>query len=85
MEKQAFDLVVLDLRLPDIDGKEVWQWILSRNPALASRVVFITGDIMSTDTDEFLQTTKRPVCTKPLTMEQVHRVVGEVLSDKPAQ
>ncbi len=85
MEKQAFDLVILDLRLPDIDGKEVWQWILSRNPALASRVVFITGDIMSTETEEFLQTTKRPVFTKPLTMEQVHRGVGEILSDKPAQ
>jgi len=85
LQRQAFDLVILDLRLPDIDGKEVWQWILSRDPDLSSRVVFITGDIMSTDTEEFLRTAERPVLTKPLSMEQVQRVVLEVMSEQPAR
>lgn len=79
LEQQGYDLVTLDLRLPDLDGTEVWRWILSQRPALASRVVFMTGDIMSQETEKFLQETGRPVLTKPLTTPQVHRIVHEVL------
>jgi two-component system NtrC family sensor kinase len=76
----GFDFVSLDLRLPDIDGKGVYQELLSRNPALASRVVFMTGDTMSPEALQFLQETGRPVLTKPLSIERVGRIVEEVLS-----
>ena len=79
MEQQAYDLIALDLRLPDMNGKEVWHWILSHDPTFASRMVFVTGDTMSPENEGFLREAGRPVLTKPMTVEQIQRVVDEVL------
>src|SRR6266478_398737 len=76
----AYDLVMLDLRLPDVDGQVVWQRALASHPGLANRFVFMTGDIMSAETQGFLEDTGRPFLIKPFTMEQVGRVVSEVLA-----
>jgi two-component system NtrC family sensor kinase len=84
MEREDYDLVFLDLRLPDIHGKEVWLWTQSHKPALSSRVVFITGDTMSADTQKSIQETGRPLLFKPLTMEHVRRVVVETLAAQPS-
>src|SRR3989441_450675 len=40
----TYDVVLLDLRLPEVDGQGVWQWIHTHRPRLASRVIFMTGD-----------------------------------------
>src|SRR5262249_6253395 len=55
VEQAPYDLVTLDLKLPDIDGKALWHWLRARDPRLASSVIFMTGDTMSSETQEFLQ------------------------------
>lgn len=81
LQERPYDLIVLDLRLPDVDGQAVWQRALAPDPRLASRVVFMTGDIMSAETHGFLDQAGRPFLIKPFTMEEVGRVVSEVLSE----
>jgi CheY-like chemotaxis protein len=78
--EKSFDVITLDLRLPDMDGKVVWQRILSRDPAIAAKVIFMTGDTMSPETQTFLHDAGRPVLTKPLTIDRVSRVVDEILA-----
>jgi signal transduction histidine kinase/CheY-like chemotaxis protein len=80
LERQRYDVVALDLRLPDISGEEVWRWILARDPAQASRVVFLTGDTMSKEAQEFLQEAGRPLLTKPISIEQISRVINAILT-----
>jgi CheY-like chemotaxis protein len=79
IERSAFDVVTLDLRLPDIDGKVVWQRIVSRHPSLAGKIIFMTGDTMSPDTQRFLKEAGRPVLIKPLTIDRVSRLIDEIL------
>jgi signal transduction histidine kinase/ActR/RegA family two-component response regulator len=76
----AYDLVMLDLRLPDVDGRAVWQWIGERRAALSGRVVFMTGDTMSAETQRFLNDSGRPVLMKPLTIDRVRVVVDDILT-----
>ena len=78
----GFDFVSLDMRLPDIDGKGIWAEIQRLNPALATRVVFMTGDTMSPEALRFLQETGRPVLTKPLSIDRVGRIVEDVLKSE---
>ena len=80
LRERTYDLVMLDLRLPDLDGQAVWQRALADDPRLAARVVFMTGDIMSVGTQRFLEKTGRPFLIKPFTVEQLGRTIGEVLS-----
>ena len=75
-----YDVVLLDLRLPDLDGKAIWQQLLVDRPALALRVVFMTGDTLTAETQTFLVEAGRPVLTKPLTIERIQRAVNEALT-----
>src|SRR5262249_58018357 len=54
IEQQDYDLIALDLRLPDMHGSEVWRRILERDHETASRVGFITGGTMRPDAHAFL-------------------------------
>ena len=50
-----FHGVVSDMRTPGgVDGAQVYAWIATHRPELASRLVFITGDIARFDEDGFL-------------------------------
>jgi len=75
-----YDVVLLDVRLPDLDGKAIWRRLLVDRPTLAARIVFMTGDTMSAETQAFLMEAGRPVLTKPLTIERIQRAVNEALT-----
>ena len=84
IETGHYDVITLDLRLPDVDGTAIWEWLLARDPSTAARVVFITGDTMNPDTQTFLQGTGRPVLAKPFTVECLGVAVEAVLAEAPA-
>ena len=80
LARDDYDVVLLDIRLPDLDGKAIWGRLVADRPALAARVIFMTGDTMSDETQTFLTQAGRPVLTKPLTIERIRRAVNEALT-----
>jgi signal transduction histidine kinase len=74
----SYDCVMLDLRLPDVDGRTIWQWLLDHRPALALRLAFMTGDTMSVETERFLATAARPVLTKPFPIDHIGTVLQRI-------
>jgi two-component system NtrC family sensor kinase len=62
---EIFDVILLDLRMPDVSGQQVFERWRAERPALVDRVVFITGDIVSADLQSFLRNTGRPFIAKP--------------------
>ena len=79
LARETYDVVILDLRLPDVDGKAVWEWITRHRPLLADRVVFMTGDTLSPGSHRFLEGAGRPILPKPVAMEELNRMVDTVL------
>jgi two-component system NtrC family sensor kinase len=75
---EEFDIVLLDLRMPDLSGQQVFERWRGANPGLACRVVFITGDIVSPDLQSFLRDTGRPYIAKPFEFS----AIVDVLRDK---
>lgn len=67
MAERTFDAVVSDLRMPDIDGAALWREIKDRWPALALRMLFVTGDTLSRGAESFLAETGCPSLEKPFT------------------
>ena len=45
----SYDLIILDWRMPGMDGKEIYETVASQKPDFASRVIFISGDTVNID------------------------------------
>ncbi|MGH8611640.1 MAG: hybrid sensor histidine kinase/response regulator [Gammaproteobacteria bacterium] len=76
-----YDAIITDIRMPDLDGCALFQEIEARWPALASRVVFITGDTLTPALREFARKAGRPIIEKPFLPLDVCRTLAEVVGD----
>lgn len=83
LQQTRYDLITLDLKLPDMDGEAIWRWLRAHDPELADRVMFMTGDTTSLETQQFLQQAGRPVLTKPMAIDEIRRKVNALLSGAP--
>lgn len=72
--------IVSDMRTPGgINGADVHAWIVQHRPELASRIIFITGDIANEETVETLRKTGAPCVEKPFRVQQFITVVENTL------
>lgn len=79
IERRDYDLVITDVKMPIMDGRRLFEEIRRIRPNLATRVVFSTGDVVDPRTREFLGGSGLRVISKPFDLEEVHRVVSEML------
>jgi CheY-like chemotaxis protein len=80
LETGNFLGIVSDMRTPGgISGADVHDWIRQYRPELASRLVFITGDIANEDTAETLRRTGAPCVEKPFRVQQFISVVERTM------
>ena len=46
----SYSLVISDYRMPDRDGRELYEWIRASRPGLLRRLIYITGDSLNPTT-----------------------------------
>ena len=80
LETGTFLGVVSDMRTPGgVNGADVHDWIARHRPELASRLVFITGDVANEDTALTLQRTGVPCVEKPFRVQQFMSVIEKTM------
>src|SRR5439155_26296026 len=80
LTQHTYDLVLSDTKRPGVDGVALYREIERRFPALRERVVFLTGDVLDPEKRAFIERTGLPFLTKPFDVEEVRRVVHQVLA-----
>ena len=78
VDKQ-YDLFLVDIRLPTMNGKELYQWLQEKRLQEISRVIFTTGAVLGKDTMIFIEQTGRPYLPKPFTPDELKTIVRETL------
>ncbi len=74
------DAIITDMQMPEVDGRQLYAWLLEQKPELARRTAFV---ISSADAQqqEMLHQTGRPGLEKPLRRDElldaVERVLGQ--------
>ncbi|MDP2481760.1 MAG: ATP-binding protein, partial [Candidatus Palauibacterales bacterium] len=76
---EPFDVIVSDLRMPELGGREMFERLRAERPAAATRVVFSTGDTVRGDTLAFLESLQRPYLRKPFTLVELRAALADVI------
>ncbi len=83
LETHEFDLVVSDIRMPDLGGFEVYRLACAARPDLIGRFLFVTGDVASGETADLLATTGCAYLEKPYHVGQLIEKARWVLERVP--
>jgi two-component system, NtrC family, sensor kinase len=73
-----FDVIICDLRMPRLGGREMYNNLARQYPDIARKVIFATGDTVRGDTLQFLEQLGRPFLHKPFTLAELRTVLGNV-------
>jgi CheY-like chemotaxis protein len=79
LHTQTYDLLLCDLRMPELDGPGLYQVLQQQYPHLLQRVIFLTGDTLSEEARTFLEQTEVPRLSKPFRAAEVRQLVQHVL------
>lgn len=79
---KPYDLCLLDIRTPAMNGKELYEWLQEKYPQLTKRVIFTTGDVLEGDTKSFIEGTGRPFLPKPFSPDDLKAIVRETLQNQ---
>jgi len=78
LEQRAFDVIISDVRMPGMSGREFLERLRRDRPELVARLVFSTGDAFTPETATLLKESGVPTVAKPFDFAVLERVVREV-------
>ena len=74
-----YDLIICDLKMPRVDGPTFYRRATETMPSLATRFIFVTGNVAGTDAEPFLTETGCRWLAKPFRLKDLLRLVREVI------
>ena len=74
-----YDLCLIDIFIPEMSGRQLYQWLLETHPRLSTRVIFCTGSAMDESIKKFLEKSGRPLLRKPFSIDELIGIVQEAI------
>jgi DNA-binding NtrC family response regulator len=78
IERNKPDIIISDLKMPEMDGIELAEQIKVRWPELASRIVFVSGTTSQIERARKIAP-QQPLLTKPVSNKLLEQRIAEVL------
>jgi len=83
LQVQPYDVILCDLRMPELDGPAFYDLLTRQYPTLRQRVIFLTGDASGAASGRFLTQCGRPWLRKPSPITAIRRAIQDVLQAFP--
>ena len=79
LQTKPYDCILIDLKMPRMNGQELYRLIEESSENLARRVIFITGDTVNSKTHEFVSATGNLIMNKPFQMAELRTHIGQLI------
>jgi len=79
LEGGQYDVIISDLKMPRMDGIQLFGALRERHPEMAGRIMFVTGDVIGSDADRFLTDSGCRWLAKPFRLGDLLRIAKEVM------
>lgn len=82
-----YDIILSDLRMPGLNGIELYDRLKALTPRVLARLVFSTGDIVSQEAAEFVNNSSCIVLQKPFELSTLRATIAKVMQaphDEPS-
>ena len=80
MAEKKYDVALCDWKMPGLNGQQVYERARALNPALSSKMIFITGDVINERTRKFLEQQNKICLPKPFTIAEFRSAIKKVLA-----
>jgi len=78
MSGERFELIISDWKMPGLSGQQLFQHLLETDVESANRMVFMTGDVLSEKTEQFLKEHGKICLPKPFSIPELQKVVSDM-------
>jgi two-component system NtrC family sensor kinase len=79
LQNHPYDCIILDMKMPGMNGQQLYQAIRALGQELTKKIIFITGDTVSSEILDFIAATGSPALTKPVDLDQLRQWVRSSL------
>lgn len=77
VEAGTFDLLIVDLRMPGMSGRELWQTLRERGSPLARRMAFMSANARAPELRELVREAGAMTLPKPFTFDDVSALLRQ--------
>ncbi|HZY38237.1 MAG TPA: ATP-binding protein [Mucilaginibacter sp.] len=86
MEQKNYDLVFMDIQMPEMDGLEAASYILKKYGKSAPPIIAMTANVLSEDENKCKEAGMKDFISKPFTIERLEKVIKKWSSkDEPSE
>jgi CheY-like chemotaxis protein len=75
---RRFDAVVCDWKMPGLNGVQLHEHLKATDPAMADRMIFMSGDVVSGPFREFLAANGRTCLAKPFSIDELRGSIASL-------
>ena len=74
---KTYHIIICDWKMPGLNGQQIFEQLLYSNPIMASKLIFMTADVMNEKVQQFIQQHNRPCIAKPFSLREFRSTIGK--------
>jgi signal transduction histidine kinase/ActR/RegA family two-component response regulator len=81
LHEHKVDAICCDLKMPGLNGRQLYDWIRSTRPQFARRIIFMTGDVINESLQMFLEQENLTCLNKPFHLRDLREAVKKIAEE----